>query len=62
MPRGGRIGPPHVTRSRSAFNALDMFKKLIQASTGPTNGVLLNDGTSFVLLNDGTSFLIKNNP
>jgi len=32
MPRGGRIGPPHITRSRSAFNALDMFKKLIQAA------------------------------
>lgn len=31
MARGGRIGPPHITRSRSAFNALDMFKKLIQA-------------------------------
>jgi len=38
MPRGGRIGPPHITRSRESFNALDMFKKLIEASTGPVDG------------------------
>jgi len=58
MPRGGRIGPPHVTRSRESFNALDMFKKLLPS--GPNDAFLLNDGTSFILLNDGTSFLIKN--
>jgi len=28
MPRGGRVGPPHITRARSSFNALDMFKQL----------------------------------
>jgi len=28
MGRGGRIGPPHITRARSAFNALDMFNQL----------------------------------
>jgi len=28
MPRGGRIGPPHVTRSRESFSALDMFNQL----------------------------------
>jgi len=33
MARGGRIGPPHVTRARNAFNALDMFSQLITFST-----------------------------
>jgi len=33
MPRGGRIGPPHITRSRSSFNALDMFLKLFDFTT-----------------------------
>jgi len=42
MPRGGRIGPPHVTRSRNAFDALDMFKKLIAA--GPNNPRIWSSG------------------
>jgi len=33
MPRGGRIGPPHVTRARSSFNALDMFSQLTTFTT-----------------------------
>jgi len=28
MPRGGRIGPPHITRARQSFSALDMFNQL----------------------------------
>jgi len=38
MARGGHIGAPHVTRARSSFNALDMFKQLATFSQGPTNG------------------------
>ena len=33
MARGGRIGPPHVTRARSSFNALDMFSQLTTFTT-----------------------------
>jgi len=39
MARGGGVGPPHITRARSSFNALDMFKQLLNlGATGPTNG------------------------
>jgi len=37
MARGGRIGPPHITRSRSSFNALDMFQQLFDFTT-PVGG------------------------
>lgn len=34
MPRGhNRLGPPHITRAKSSFNALDMFKQLITFTT-----------------------------
>jgi len=38
MARGGKIGPPHVTRARSSFNALDMFLQLT-TFTSPSLGV-----------------------
>lgn len=40
MPRGhSRIGAPHVTRARSAFNALDMFQQLFDFTTpAPVGG------------------------
>ena len=57
MPRGGRVGPPHVTRSRAHFDALDMFKKLIQAVT-VADAILLESG-DFLLLESGDKILLE---
>jgi len=62
MPRGGRIGPPHITRSRSSFNALDMFKKLFDFTTpaAGADSMVFEAATTNMVFESGDNMTFEN--
>jgi len=51
MPRGGRIGPPHITRSRQSFSALDMFNQLTSFPEVALGGMIFENGDNMIFEN-----------
>jgi len=59
MPRGGKIGPPHITRSRQSFNALDMFKKLIEDVSAPGDNMVFEAATTNMVFESGDNMTFE---
>ena len=63
MARGhaGRIGPPHVTRAKESFSALDMFAQLTTFTTPAAGGndIMIFEAGEIMIFENGETMVFE---